>query len=626
MAFCGCQLDEDRDTVARRRNDQGFHECETFGTWSLELEQRDAWDNCKKNKKQNNHKNFIPVLEFSRQNLPIEYRGEGDFLLACIEAVAALTVRLRVHHVSGNRPDGYTFSGFKNKDVKHLGTGWVYRVSPGDGPCPCVAGRCSANVPSTSDWWKIEIFTACHVVYDQREAKSTEADLFYDSETAAPTTLNGHDVEDNSERDDVCILHCVSHDQELARRLTDSVKHYEFMKKGVRMSTLCVVVSHPHGMPKMVTVGEIVGKAKHDLEDSMMTDFMFTYDAATCNGSSGAPVLSVITQKTLDPSGVWPGAGPHSGHLEENLNSCGSGCFYVGADVLDWTILQDSMKNLKTETTFADVSFILIGKTGVGKSTLGNSILKRNMFLASASTQSVTRDSEIAVATVNDTITKVVDMISVYNISLLSSEGFFMKLKRIMSVSPENAYIFLFVVRFGDSFTEEDEDMISCLKKVLGNDVVRDSCIVVVTHGDLFFDSEDGVSFSEWWRGQSCFLRELIEECEKRVLLFDNLTDDESVKNKQNTDLFEVAKMLRAKGRRYTQTERMLAVMNEMEVRGKALYEERTLLEESLMKRPDRQALLRAERLVRYVKTGDRVSNALLHLENSEKILHKMKE
>ncbi|GFR89620.1 immune-associated nucleotide-binding protein 12 [Elysia marginata] len=562
------------------------------------------------------------------------YRRGGGVLLEYIQVLAALTVRLRVHHVSGNRPNGYTFSGFRNLDLRHLGTGWVYRVTRGDGPCPC--GKCPVNIQSTTTWWKIEIFTACHVVYDQREAKSTEADLFYDSdESSAFTTLYGHDVEDNSQQDDVCVLLCISHDHELVRQLMDAVERYELLKWDVKesvMSTLCVVVSHPHGMPKKVTVGEIVSKAKYDPEQSMMTEFMYTYSAETCKGSSGAPVLTVVTRKALGATGVWPGAGPHSGHLEGALNQCGSGSFYVGADVLNRTMLQDSLEKLKTATTYADVNFILIGKTGVGKSALGNSILKKKVFSASPSVESVTRHTEFAISQFDGKIIKVVDMLGVGDtrFSIVESTNLFLEqLNETISVSAGGSHVFLLVFRFGTRFTLEDRDTILILKNVLGNDFVRYSCILVMTHGDSFFelDWEERMSFSEWCRAQRGPFRELVDECEDRVLLFDNLTKDESVQNKQIADLFQAVNVLRTKERNYTAMdyalntttrEKILIEMKEPEVREKVLQEEATLLRELRRKKSDTQALkvlfMRAESLMRYVQAEDRETGSLRHL------------
>ena len=279
----------------------------------------------------NHHENFVPFLNFSEEHLPERYRHE--VLVRLINVLASLTVRLRVYHISGCRPENYTFWEFKNMNLRHFGSGWVYRVSLGDGPCLCL--ECAGQFLPRASWWKCEVFTACHVVYDKKEAQCTKVDLDYNDENSKVTTLSGYGVQDNRQDDDVCIIQCATHDRNVSRRLMEAIQRYELLKWEVRealMSTLCVVISHPHGKPKKVTVGEMVDRATHDPENSHLVEYMYKYSADTCNGSSGAPVLSAVSRKPPGTPGVWPGTGPHSrGHVDGLNNQCSPGIFYIGA-------------------------------------------------------------------------------------------------------------------------------------------------------------------------------------------------------------------------------------------------------------------------------------------------------
>ena len=180
------------------------------------------------------------------------------------------------------------------------------------------------------------MFTACHVVYDTNEAKRTEVDLFYDDKNSMVTTLYGFAVEDNSAQDDVCIMHCSTHDLNLIRSLENCLDEMDNLKGAMEGNLgdfwehpLCAVISHPHGQPKKVTIGEIAGKATYNPKRSMMADYMFTYTSDTCKGSSGAPVLSLVSM-LFDDSAVWPGTGPHSwGNVDGMLSQCGCGIFYA---------------------------------------------------------------------------------------------------------------------------------------------------------------------------------------------------------------------------------------------------------------------------------------------------------
>ena len=243
-------------------------------------------------------------------------------------------MRLRVGHISESRPDGYSFSDWRNTDFPHHGTGWIYRVTRQSSPCRCQDCSGSGCSQPKKLWWKCEVFTACHVVYDKREAERTKVDLYYDEENSEVTTLHGLDVEDNSEREDVCILQCAIHDWLIASRLLKCLRCYNRLNLDLEslMGGLCVVISHPHGRPKKVSVGQIVSKATYDPEDSRMTEYMYMYTTDNCKGSSGAPVLSAFSEKPPESRGVWPGAGPHSwGHVDGVHNQCGSGSFYVQA-------------------------------------------------------------------------------------------------------------------------------------------------------------------------------------------------------------------------------------------------------------------------------------------------------
>ena len=304
----------------------GVIECEVFGDGPDTLESNSAWVNCRKT--QNNHRNFIPVLEFSEQHIPDGYHHKAD-LVKYIRALATLTVKLRVSYVSGSRPDGYTFSNYRNLSVPSSGTGWVYSVSPGDGPCPCQ--KCSNGSPPAVQWWKIEVFTACHVVYDKREAQKTQVDLYYDEENSKVTTLHGCDVARNYQCQDMCTVGCITHDKELATLLMDAIKSSINLKLEVRdywKSPLCVVISHPHGQPKRITVGDLVGNEEFDA----LRDPKHMYTTDTCKGSSGAPVLTALTWNDPAAMCIWPGAGPHSGTTgDKKHNQCGFGNAYFGA-------------------------------------------------------------------------------------------------------------------------------------------------------------------------------------------------------------------------------------------------------------------------------------------------------
>ncbi|RUS80884.1 hypothetical protein EGW08_011355 [Elysia chlorotica] len=123
-------------------------------------------------------------------------------------------------------------------------------------------------------------------------------------------TVKGVEVVRTYPDKDICDLLCVTHDRALARRIEVAsnfcwdgprervdLSSLDFLLPSGKGASPALIVSHPHGKPKKITVGEL-------------TDRNFThvgYNAATCPGSSGAPVLfGIISNLWLYPDWFVP--------------------------------------------------------------------------------------------------------------------------------------------------------------------------------------------------------------------------------------------------------------------------------------------------------------------------------
>ncbi|GFO24981.1 hypothetical protein PoB_005148600 [Plakobranchus ocellatus] len=317
----------------RKKADQGSHECEVLNADSEAAESAYNWENCTKNP---GHANFIPVHELKLDYLPEWCRYQS--VLKNVRTIAALTVRLRVFYTSYERPDGYSFSQHRGSDVLHTGSAWIGIIQHFTGTCQCP--ECANSSSPFKNYYIIHIHTACHVVYNTEEAKSTKVDVFYDDEAAMAEsrtkTLTGLSVICKEELRDICIFGCATHDKTLVKYLRGETRKIEhaypydrlwkvwFRRKWQR---LCVVVSHPHGQPKQVTIGE-ARKLLLVLEEN------FTYTAETCPGSSGAPVIVLVFREkgkywNSGPRCDLTFLAPHSQWLAEadmqlNQSGCGS--------------------------------------------------------------------------------------------------------------------------------------------------------------------------------------------------------------------------------------------------------------------------------------------------------------
>ena len=83
-------------------------------------------------------------------------------------------------------------------------------------------------------------------------------------------TVWGLDIFDNDPGSDNCYVRCVTHDADLAKKLGGKEKvaiplEFEPVRFAPLLGDACVIVSHPHGKFKMVTVGE-AGTTYNDVE------------------------------------------------------------------------------------------------------------------------------------------------------------------------------------------------------------------------------------------------------------------------------------------------------------------------------------------------------------------------
>ncbi|RUS77132.1 hypothetical protein EGW08_015119 [Elysia chlorotica] len=293
------------------------------------------------------------------------------------------------------------------------------------------------------------------------------------------------------------------------------------------------------------------------------------------------------------------------------------------------------------------IDLLMIGKTGSGKSALGNAILKRKKFRSVSSTDSVTTEVEYEVTDYKGKIIKVVDGPGVGDTRLETKDSVDMvasKMEQAILMNPIGYHAFLLVVRFGARFTQEDRDTVAFLKNLFGVDFVKNYCILVITCGDLFQrDSEEsGQTFEQWCNNQSGIFQELLQECGHRAVLFDNWTRDEAARDAQIDRLLDTISRLQAHGHRYTDR----SFQQAMAIREKALVEckkpvitEEILQEVSLILQklneekidfnydkpisPLQDLSRRCDELIKIVKEQDKGTGALRDLDEKVTALKK---
>ncbi|XP_059152034.1 uncharacterized protein LOC131938140 [Physella acuta] len=276
------------------------------------------------------HKDFIPLKDFNSNCLPSRYHDD-DLVFKTIKTMAALTVQVKTKFTSLERPEFYPGTQVpypcyndRGSHVMRLGTGRVCRVDKykerDRKTCHCA--KCQVSATPSKVWAEVCVMTAKHVVFDDSEARQTRCVLGFDDNKSPVVSLDGWVVEvggSDIERD-LCRLRYVTCDLKLIDELLKMCRRFDGLWREVRnkyrrfddVDKLTVVVSHPHGCPKQVSVGQWTHKHERDDDNDIddltyiITSTRYWYTTCTCPGSSGAPVYRPGYDK-------WPYNHPHSG-------------------------------------------------------------------------------------------------------------------------------------------------------------------------------------------------------------------------------------------------------------------------------------------------------------------------
>ncbi|KAL7383561.1 hypothetical protein ABVT39_013494 [Epinephelus coioides] len=210
-----------------------------------------------------------------------------------------------------------------------------------------------------------------------------------------------------------------------------------------------------------------------------------------------------------------------------------------------------------------ELRLVLIGKTGAGKSSAGNTILSRQAFESDLSATSVTTDCMKERGEVGGKMVAVVDTPGLFDTEL-TNEEVLPRLKMCIGMSSPGPHAFLVVVQLG-RFTEEEKETVRMIQEHFGEDAAKYT-MVLFTCGDKLKKQtiEEFVS-------KSIDLQDIIQKCYGRYHVFNNEVENPS----QVTELLEkIDKMVSDNNGSHYTTDMYLKAERAIEERKQQLLKE----------------------------------------------------
>uniref|UniRef100_A0A0D9VH36 AIG1-type G domain-containing protein n=1 Tax=Leersia perrieri TaxID=77586 RepID=A0A0D9VH36_9ORYZ len=244
------------------------------------------------------------------------------------------------------------------------------------------------------------------------------------------------------------------------------------------------------------------------------------------------------------------------------------------------------------ELPTADITLVLVGKLGCGKSATGNSILGSEAFLSEYSHASVTNTCKMASTTLMDgRRINVIDTPGLFDVTT-SFEDAGKEIVKCMNMAKDGIHAVLMVFNATSRFSREDSSTIETIKEFFGEKIV-DHMILVFTYGDLIGESK----LKSMLNNAPENLQKIVELCQNRVVLMDNMTKDRKLQQKQLEKLLDVVDSVSTNNGGRPFSDQMLTRIKEVHARRKEVHDAVGYTEEQISELKEEISRARDEQL-----------------------------